>query len=220
MKVKFSKMHGLGNDFIVIDGVRQTVTLTTEKIRQLGDRHFGVGFDQLLLVESPESADNDFRYRIFNNDGGEVEQCGNGARCFVKFVTEQRLTNKRAIRVETQRGVIVPEMDAQGAISVDMGRPRFAPEEIPFVAEAPALRYPLNLGSEAVEVSCVSMGNPHAVIVVDDVDSYPVGDVGPRVESHPRFPQRVNAGFMQVLNRTEIRLRGGGRRHPPGAARE
>lgn len=207
MKVKFSKMHGLGNDFIVIDGVRQTVTLTTEKIRQLGDRHFGVGFDQLLLVESPESADNDFRYRIFNNDGGEVEQCGNGARCFVKFVTEQRLTNKRAIRVETQRGVIVPEMDAQGAISVDMGRPRFAPEEIPFVAEAPALRYPLNLGSEAVEVSCVSMGNPHAVIVVDDVDSYPVGDVGPRVESHPSFPQRVNAGFMQVLKRNEIRLR-------------
>ncbi|TIC86955.1 diaminopimelate epimerase [Crenobacter intestini] len=207
MKVKFSKMHGLGNDFIVIDGVRQTVTLTTEKIRQLGDRHFGVGFDQLLLVESPESADNDFRYRIFNNDGGEVEQCGNGARCFVKFVTEQRLTNKRALRVETQRGVIVPEMDAQGAISVDMGRPRFAPEEIPFVAEAPGLRYPLNLGSEAVEVSCVSMGNPHAVIVVDDVDSYPVGDVGPRVESHPCFPQRVNAGFMQVLNRTEIRLR-------------
>ncbi|NDV12454.1 diaminopimelate epimerase [Crenobacter caeni] len=207
MKVKFSKMHGLGNDFIVIDGVRQTVTLTPEKIRQLGDRHFGVGFDQLLLVESPESADNDFRYRIFNNDGSEVEQCGNGARCFVKFVTEQRLTNKRAIRVETQRGVIVPEMDAQGAISVDMGLPRFMPDQIPFAAEAPALRYPLEVDGDLVEVSCVSMGNPHAVIVVDDVDSYPVAGVGPRVEAHPRFPQRVNAGFMQVLNRTEIRLR-------------
>jgi len=137
MKLKFSKMHGLGNDFVVIDGVRQTVTLTADRLRQLGDRHLGIGFDQLLLVEAPQSQENDFRYRIFNNDGSEVEQCGNGARCFVKFVTEQRLSNKRAIRVETARGVIVPELGEGGLITVDMGAPRFAPLEIPFLGSQP-----------------------------------------------------------------------------------
>ncbi|RXZ42738.1 diaminopimelate epimerase [Crenobacter cavernae] len=207
MKLKFSKMHGLGNDFVVIDGVRQTVTLVPERIRELGDRHFGIGFDQLLLVEAPREADNDFRYRIFNNDGGEVEQCGNGARCFARFVTEQRLTNKPAIRVETARGVIVPQLEKDGSVKVDMGMPRFVPAEIPFLAETEAVDYPLDAAGRTWQVSVVSMGNPHAVQVVDDVDTAPVAEVGAAIETHERFPERVNAGFMQIVSRGEIRLR-------------
>ena len=207
MKLKFSKMHGLGNDFVVIDGVRQTVTLTADRLRQLGDRHLGIGFDQLLLVEAPQSQENDFRYRIFNNDGSEVEQCGNGARCFVKFVTEQRLSNKRAIRVETARGVIVPELGEGGLITVDMGAPRFAPLQIPFVAEGDAITHPLQVGSESIDITVVSMGNPHAVQVVSHVDTAPVATQGPLIEHHTRFPERVNAGFMQIVGRSEIRLR-------------
>ncbi len=207
MKLKFSKMHGLGNDFVVIDGVRQTVTLTADRLRQLGDRHLGIGFDQLLLVEAPQSQENDFRYRIFNNDGSEVEQCGNGARCFVKFVTEQRLSNKRAIRVETARGVIVPELGEGGLITVDMGAPRFAPLEIPFLAEGDAITHPLQVGDESIDITVVSMGNPHAVQVVSHVDTAPVATQGPLIEHHNRFPERVNAGFMQIVSRSEIRLR-------------
>ncbi len=207
MKLKFSKMHGLGNDFVVIDGVRQTVTLTADRLRQLGDRHLGIGFDQLLLVEAPQSQENDFRYRIFNNDGSEVEQCGNGARCFVKFVTEQRLSNKRAIRVETARGVIVPELGEGGLITVDMGAPRFAPLQIPFVAEGDAITHPLQVGDESIDITVVSMGNPHAVQVVSHVDTAPVATHGPLIEHHSRFPERVNAGFMQIVGRSEIRLR-------------
>lgn len=207
MKLKFSKMHGLGNDFVVIDGVRQTVTLTADRLRQLGDRHLGIGFDQLLLVEAPQSQENDFRYRIFNNDGSEVEQCGNGARCFVKFVTEQRLSNKRAIRVETARGVIVPELGEGGLITVDMGAPRFAPLEIPFLAEGDAITHPLQVGDDSIDITVVSMGNPHAVQVVSHVDTAPVSTQGPLIEHHSRFPERVNAGFMQIVGRSEIRLR-------------
>lgn len=207
MKLKFSKMHGLGNDFVVIDGVRQTVTLTADRLRQLGDRHLGIGFDQLLLVEAPQSQENDFRYRIFNNDGSEVEQCGNGARCFVKFVTEQRLSNKRAIRVETARGVIVPELGEGGLITVDMGAPRFAPLEIPFLAEGDAITHPLQVGEDSIDITVVSMGNPHAVQVVSHVDTAPVSTQGPLIEHHSRFPERVNAGFMQIVGRSEIRLR-------------
>ena len=207
MKLKFSKMHGLGNDFVVIDGVRQTVTLTADRLRQLGDRHLGIGFDQLLLVEAPQSQENDFRYRIFNNDGSEVEQCGNGARCFVKFVTEQRLSNKRAIRVETARGVIVPELGEGGLITVDMGAPRFAPLEIPFLAEGDAITHPLQVGDDSIDITVVSMGNPHAVQVVSHVDTAPVATQGPLIEHHSRFPERVNAGFMQIVGRSEIRLR-------------
>lgn len=207
MKLKFSKMHGLGNDFVVIDGVRQTVTLTADRLRQLGDRHLGIGFDQLLLVEAPQSQENDFRYRIFNNDGSEVEQCGNGARCFVKFVTEQRLSNKRAIRVETARGVIVPELGEGGLITVDMGAPRFAPLQIPFLAEGDAITHPLQVGNESIDITVVSMGNPHAVQVVSHVDTAPVATQGPLIEHHTRFPERVNAGFMQIVGRSEIRLR-------------
>ncbi|MDC7715240.1 diaminopimelate epimerase [Vogesella sp. LYT5W] len=207
MKLKFSKMHGLGNDFVVVDGIRQTVGLTPERLRQLGDRHLGIGFDQLLLVEAPHDGANDFRYRIFNNDGSEVEQCGNGARCFVKFVTEQKLTNKRAIRVETAKGVIVPEYHSNGLITVDMGVPRLKSLEIPFIADGDAITHPLTVGDDSIDVTVVSMGNPHAVCVVNNVDSAPVAQQGPLVESHPRFPEKVNAGFMQIVNRGEIRLR-------------
>ncbi|AUH50980.1 diaminopimelate epimerase [Chromobacterium sp. ATCC 53434] len=207
MKLKFSKMHGLGNDFMVVDGVRQSVSLSPEQIRRLGNRQLGIGFDQLLLVEPAREAGHDFRYRIFNNDGGEVEQCGNGARCFARFVRDEALTGKDRILVETARGVIAPEYLGDGLVRVDMGVPRFAPADLPFLADAEALSYPLPLGERSVVVSIASMGNPHAVQLVDDIDAAPVAEIGPRIEGHPAFPQRVNAGFMQIVNRGEIRLR-------------
>ncbi|MDR3323069.1 MAG: diaminopimelate epimerase [Zoogloeaceae bacterium] len=207
MLTKFSKMHGLGNDFMVLDGVRQAVRLTPEAVRRLSDRHFGVGFDQLLLVEASETPEVDFRYRIFNADGGEVEQCGNGARCFARFVVEQGLTPKREIRVETQQGIITPRLEADGQVTVEMGEPRFSPAEIPFLGEAAALVYPLQLNEACVEISVVNLGNPHAVQVVAEVETAPVAAQGPQIESHRRFPARVNAGFMQVLDRHHIRLR-------------
>lgn len=208
MKIKFSKMHGLGNDFVVIDGMRQYVELTPETIRALGDRNTGVGFDQLLLVEPPETPDADFRYRIFNADGGEVEQCGNGARCFVRFVHDQGLTNKDAIVVETKRGIIYPRLEANGLVTVDMGQPRFSPAEIPFESESDAAEQPLQLpDGTTLTIGAVSMGNPHAVTVVADIDTAPIAVQGPQVENHVRFPQRVNAGFMQIEDRHNIRLR-------------
>lgn len=207
MKLKFSKMHGLGNDFMVIDGVRQAVSLAPEQIRLLGNRQLGIGFDQLLLVEPAREPGHDFRYRIFNNDGGEVEQCGNGARCFAKFVCDQGLTGKSRIEVETARGVISPEYLGDGLARVDMGVPRFKPADLPFLADAEALTYALPLAGGCCEIGIASMGNPHAVQLVDDVDTAPVAEVGPEIESHPAFPQRVNAGFMQIVNRGEIRLR-------------
>ena len=208
MRLKFTKMHGLGNDFVVIDGMRQYVELTPERIRALGDRHTGIGFDQLLLVEPPETAGADFRYRIFNADGGEVEQCGNGARCFVRFVHDQGLTAKDAIVVETKRGIIHPRLEADGLVTVDMGQPRFAPPEIPFESDSDAAEQPLQLpDGTTLTIGVVSMGNPHAVTVVADVDAAPVAVQGPQVESHARFPQRVNAGFMQIIDRHNIRLR-------------
>lgn len=207
MKLKFSKMHGLGNDFVVLDGVRQRVALTPEQLRALADRHFGVGCDQILLVEPATQPGVDFRYRIFNADGGEVEQCGNGARCFVRFVHEQGLTARAEIRVETMSGVIAPRLEADGMVTVDMGAPEFAPERVPFTSPSPALVQPLMVGDRELMITAVSMGNPHAVQVVPDVDAAPVASDGPLIESHPRFPQRVNAGFMQVLDRHAIRLR-------------
>ena len=207
MRLKFSKMHGLGNDFVVLDGIRQSVALSTDQLRLLGERHFGVGCDQILLVEKPDRPDVDFRYRIFNADGGEVEQCGNGARCFVRFVHDQGLTNKREIRVETMSGIIVPRLENDGNITVDMGEPVFAPERIPFISPVVDLIQPLMVGDEEIQITAVSMGNPHAVQVVTDVDAVPVDRQGPLIESHLRFPQRVNAGFMQVVNRQTIRLR-------------
>ena len=207
MKLKFSKMHGLGNDFVVLDGIRQQVSLTPEQLRHLADRHFGVGCDQILLVEAADEAGVDFRYRIFNADGSEVEQCGNGARCFVRFVHETALTEKREIRVATRGGIIAPRLEGDGTVTVDMGIPRFLPAEIPFIHDEDVVIYSLDVADESLEISVVSMGNPHAVQVVASVDTAPVGEHGPLIERHERFPQRVNAGFMQVVDRHRIRLR-------------
>ena len=207
MKLRFTKMHGLGNDFVVFDGISQTVALTPEQCRHIADRHFGVGCDQILLVEQPSRADVDFRYRIFNADGGEVEQCGNGARCFVRFVHDHGLTDKTSIRVETASGVIEPRLLDDGQVTVNMGEPRFAPAEIPFAAEAEAMSYALKVGQHVINIAALSMGNPHAVLRVNDLDTAPVDILGPAIESHSRFPQRVNAGFMQVLTPHDIRLR-------------
>ncbi|WP_273429145.1 diaminopimelate epimerase [Chitinibacter tainanensis] len=207
MQLHFSKMHGLGNDFMVIDGVRQNVQLSSAQIGQLGHRNFGIGFDQLLLVERSATPGIDFRYRIFNCDGSEVEQCGNGSRCFARFVYDQGLTDKTEIAVETAKGVIYPQLAADGQVTVNMGVPRFAPAEIPFQAPNEAIIDPLIVADVVRDISVVSMGNPHAVQVVDDVDTAPVAEHGPLIENHPRFPQKVNAGFMQILSRDEIRLR-------------
>jgi diaminopimelate epimerase len=207
MKLRFTKMHGLGNDFVVFDGVSQSVVLTPEQCRRIADRHFGVGCDQILLVEAPSRDDADFRYRIFNADGGEVEQCGNGARCFVRFVHDHGLTGKTSIRVETASGIIEPRLLDSGLITVNMGAPRFAPADIPFTAEAEAMTYPLKVGQHVIDIAALSMGNPHAVLRVNDLDSAPVDILGAAIESHARFPQRVNAGFMQVLTPHDIRLR-------------
>jgi diaminopimelate epimerase len=200
-------MHGLGNDFVVVDAINQDIDLQPAQARFLADRHFGVGCDQILVVEKSARPDADFRYRIFNADGGEVEQCGNGARCFVRFVHEKGLTAKRAIRVETKGGLIEPRLEADGLVTVDMGVPRFEPTRVPFISESDALVQPLHLGDETVEITALSMGNPHAVQVVANVDTAPVAGQGPQIENHPRFPQRVNAGFMQVVGRHAIRLR-------------
>ena len=207
MRIKFSKMHGLGNDFVVLDGVRQSLALSPAQLRFLGDRHFGVGCDQILLVEKATRADVDFRYRIFNADGGEVEQCGNGARCFVRFVHDQGLTDQREIRVETMSGVISPRLEDDGNVTVNMGEPQFDPAKIPFVSDSGELLQTLKVGAQDVEITAVSMGNPHAVQLISAVDTAPVAEQGPLIESHRRFPQRVNAGFMQVLNRHAIALR-------------
>jgi len=207
MRLEFTKMHGLGNDFLMLDLVTQRVRLDEALIRRLSDRHFGVGFDQLLVVEPPHQPDVDFRYRIFNADGSEVSQCGNGARCFARFVRDRRLTRKDTLRVETASGIITLQIDGQGWVTVDMGPPRLEPSQIPFVADAAALDYRIEVDGELYQIAAVSMGNPHAVLRVDDVDTAPVATLGPRLESHSRFPERVNVGFMQVLNRQEIRLR-------------
>ncbi len=207
MRVSFTKMHGAGNDFVVFDGVRQCIALTPEKIRRLADRRYGVGCDQVLIVERPATAGADFRYRIFNADGGEVEQCGNGARCFGRFVRDQGLTDKDEIAVETLGGLIRPRLEPDGEVSVDMGVPRFEPREVPFEAPARAPLYDLDVDGQAVPVSVLSMGNPHAVQMVPDVDLAPVSTQGPKIERHPRFPKRVNAGYMQIVDRRHIRLR-------------
>jgi diaminopimelate epimerase len=207
MELRFTKMHGLGNDFVVFDAISQPVDLTPEQFRFIGDRHFGIGCDQVLLVEKPTVDDADFRYRIFNSDGGEVEQCGNGARCFVRFVHEKGLTGKKELRVETKSGIIVPTLEADGQVTVNMGMPRFAPADIPFLTDKQAPTYLLSVGAKIVEISALSMGNPHAVQVVDYVETAPVAHDGPLIEHHPSFPNRVNAGFMQVVDRGHIRLR-------------
>ena len=211
MLLRFSKMHGLGNDFMVVDLVTQHFAFRPELVRQLSDRQFGIGFDQLLIVETPSSPDVDFRYRIFNADGSEVEQCGNGARCFARFVHDTRLTAKNPIKVETNSGIIELKLENDGQVVVNMGKPDFAPESLPFDAPSQLDQYeiemPLNEGSHTAKVGAVSMGNPHAVMLVDDIESELVNQLGPEVESHEVFPKRVNAGFMQIENRNEIKLR-------------
>lgn len=207
MLLHFTKMHGLGNDFMVVDMVTQSVRLPPEKIRRLADRRFGVGFDQLLMVEPPTDPDMDFRYRIFNADGSEVEQCGNGARCFAKFVRDKKLIGRNDIRVQTAGGNIELAIQPNGEVSVDMGVPRLQPQDIPFRAQEQRATYDLRIDGQDVEASAISMGNPHAVIQVDDVNRAPVNRLGPLIENHNRFPKRCNAGFMQVLDRAEINLR-------------
>jgi len=218
MKLKFTKMHGAGNDFVVIDAINQKIDFTPAQWQHLGDRRFGVGADQMLVVEKSTRPGCDFRYRIFNSDGGEVEQCGNGSRAFVKFVVEKGLTDKKSITVETMAGVIAPRLEDNGAITVDMGAPILEPAQVPFdadglrgVTEGRDTLWPLTLelggDKETVLVSVVSMGNPHAVQIVPDVDTAPVELNGPLIEHHPRFPRRVNAGFMQVVDRQHVRLR-------------
>jgi diaminopimelate epimerase len=207
MRLNFTKMHGAGNDFVVVDGVTQRVTFTPAQLRRIADRHRGVGCDQILLVEPPEAADADFRYRIFNADGSEVEQCGNGARCFVRFVRDQGLTRKDDIVVDTLGGRIYPRLKPDGRVEVQMGVPRFEPAQIPFVAEARSLDYDLEVDGRNLRISALSMGNPHAVQVVSDVDQAPVTTQGPRLERHPRFPRGVNAGYLQIVDRAHVRLR-------------
>jgi len=205
--LKFTKMHGLGNDFVVIDAVRQVVDLTPGQIRHIADRHVGVGCDQLLLVEPPVSPDADFRYRIFNADGSEVGQCGNGARCFARFVHEQGLSDKREVRVDTKNGRLLLRRDEDGNITVDMGAPRHDPAQIPLQADQEASSYTVSVKGESWSFGAVSMGNPHAVLLVDNVDDAPVLSLGPALECHALFPERVNVGFMQILDPHHIRLR-------------
>ena len=207
MRLNFTKMHGLGNDFVVIDAINQHVALNQDQLRFLADRHFGIGCDQILLVESSISPEADFRYRIFNSDGGEVQQCGNGARCFVQFVHEKGLTNKNAIRVETLSGNIEIQRRPNGEVTVNMGRPDFNPQALPILVPEPGDHYFVNIKGESVRFGAVSLGNPHAVIQVDNVDMAPVESWGPELESHSMLPERVNVGFMQVVNSNRIRLR-------------
>ena len=205
--LRFTKMHGLGNDFVMIDAVSQSVALTPEQVRRLADRRFGIGCDQVLIVERPTRAECDFRYRIFNADGAEVEQCGNGARCFVRFVHDRGLSTKNEFVVETLGGDIYPKIDPGGLVTVNMGVPRFEPREVPFEASTRQPVYDLDVDGVAVPITVLSMGNPHAVQIVTDVERAPVTTQGPKIEHHPRFPKRVNAGYMQVQDRSHVHVR-------------
>ena len=213
MLLRFTKMHGLGNDFVVLDLISQGMHIRPEQIRQLADRRLGIGFDQLLIVEPPDNPDMDFRYRIFNADGSEAEQCGNGARCFLRFVRDRGLTTKTEIKLETNTGSIECRLEKDGNITVNMGAPVLNPEKVPFVADQAQILYeldvstPLCVAERQVQLSAINMGNPHAVLTVDNVDTAPVEHLGPVIESHARFPKRVNVGFMQVAGRDRIRLR-------------
>ncbi|WP_075174817.1 diaminopimelate epimerase [Acinetobacter indicus] len=208
MFLEFTKMHGLGNDFMVVDLISQRAYFDSLTIQRLADRHFGVGFDQLLVVEPPDVPNADFKYRIFNADGSEVEQCGNGVRCFARFVHERQLTSKTKIKVQTKAGIVEPELGQNGWVRVNMGQPKFLPQEIPFIADEPDNLYDLMLANEEkLSIDVVNMGNPHAVTIVQDILTADVARLGPQIESHERFPQRVNAGFMQILDEQHARLR-------------
>ncbi|RDE18729.1 diaminopimelate epimerase [Motiliproteus coralliicola] len=207
MQVRFTKMHGLGNDFMVVDLITQRARFTPERVRELSDRNFGIGFDQLLLVETPTDPEMDFKYRIYNADGSEVENCGNGARCFARFVTRKRLTGKQTIAVQTAKGPLYLSLVDDDKVRVDMGEPVLKPERIPFQAEQQAAEYPVEVNGQLYQVGAVSMGNPHGVLRIDSVDSAPVETLGPALESHPSFPERANIGFMEIIDRNNIRLR-------------
>ena len=208
MLLEFTKMHGLGNDFMVVDMISQRAYLDAVTIQRLANRNFGIGFDQLLIVEPPDVPNADFKYRIFNADGSEVEQCGNGVRCFARFVHERQLTTKTKIKVQTKAGIVEPELGENGWVRVNMGYPKFLPQDIPFLAEEPENLYDIALaGDKQLTIDVVNMGNPHAVTIVADVIAADVANIGPQVESHARFPQRVNAGFMQIVDESHARLR-------------
>lgn len=207
MYIRFTKMHGLGNDFVVIDAVTQSVTMTDELARRLADRHTGVGCDQILLVEPPSHPDIDFKYRIFNADGSEVAQCGNGARCFTKFVRDRRLTGKSNLSVETHAGILQLSIDDQQSYTATQGIPNFEPAQIPFEAEQAALTYAIEIDEKSFDIAALSLGNPHAVLQIADIQQTPIDELGPLLESHPRFPERVNVGFMALVSRHEINLR-------------
>ncbi|MEE8059713.1 MAG: diaminopimelate epimerase [Pseudomonadales bacterium] len=207
MLLRFTKMHGLGNDFVVLDLLTQRLDLQEKHIRKLADRRFGIGCDQVLVVEVPRQPDVDFRYRIFNGDGGEVEQCGNGARCFARFVRDKKLTGKHKIKVETNAGIIELSLTEDHQVRVNMGKPELNPAHIPFNTDSRAEIYTIEADGQSCNIGVVSMGNPHAIMLVDDVSTAAVETLGPAIESHPQFPQHVNVGFMQIVNRKEINLR-------------
>lgn len=207
MILRFTKMHGLGNDFVVLNGIESPLQLSAEQYRYIADRHFGVGCDQILLVENPRDPDCEFHYRIFNADGSEVEQCGNGARCFARYVHDRGLSSNQRIDVGTSSGRISLYLEPDGRVRVNMGVPRLDPAQIPFQATQQAVGYALKVEDQELVIGVVSMGNPHAVLKVEDVARADVAKLGPQIERHPRFPQRVNAGFMQVLSRSHIKLR-------------
>lgn len=213
MLLRFTKMHGLGNDFVLLDLISQNVHINENQIRELADRRLGIGFDQLLIAEPPTDPDMDFKYRIFNADGSEAEQCGNGARCFMRFVRDRGLTTKTELKLQTRNGCLVCRLERDGNISVDMGKPVFQPEKVPFIADSPQIYYPLEIKESLCQpvttvcITAVNIGNPHAVIKVDDVDAAPVNRWGPVIESHERFPERANVGFMEVISRNHINLR-------------
>lgn len=207
MQIQFTKMHGLGNDFVVINAIDQSISLNKAQIKFMGDRHFGIGFDQLLLIESSDVEGADFRYRIYNADGGEVEQCGNGARCFARFVIDEGLSTKTEIPVITKTGKIILIIEDDENVTVNMGSPELSPDKLPFTADQQAINYSLNIGQEVVEFCAISMGNPHAVILVDDIDTVAVEKIGKALQSNPHFPQSVNVGFMQVIDKNQARIR-------------
>ena len=207
MYIRFTKMHGLGNDFVVIDAVTQAVAMTDKLARRLADRNTGIGCDQILLVEPPTQPDVDFKYRIFNADGSEVAQCGNGARCFAKFVRDRRLTGKSKLSVETHAGILQLSIDDKQSYTAALGIPNFEPAQIPFEAEQRALTYAIDVNETSVNIAAVSLGNPHAVLQVADIQQAPIDKLGPLLESHPRFPERVNVSFMALVSRHEINLR-------------
>ena len=207
MLMKFTKMHGLGNDFVVVDAVTQNVRITASMVRRLADRSRGIGCDQVLVIEPPTEPGIDFNYRIFNQDGGEVEQCGNGARCLARYVQDRRLTGKNPVIVKTKNRVMELQLETNKLVTVNMGVPQLDPAQIPFQADQPAKLYDIDINGQIHQIAAISMGNPHAVLQVEDIDEAPVASLGPVLESHPSFPNQVNVGFMQIIDRNKIKLR-------------